>query len=278
MGITPITHRIVLWFLLARQLCGFALGLPQRMLGRRQGTAPHNVRRRASRAVAAVCASCLFMSAAGTPAVAQDAVLSVDSVRLFNNPADGLHPLGSVVSVRVGFNRGPIVVTGRPRVALTIGTETRYAGFLRTSTSGQSMYFNYVVQASDRDDDGVSIPANALTLDGGSIRDAHGNDADLSHGAVPDNPEHRVDGGHDPPPTVARVRVANRPLSGDTFGPDEEIRAQVIFNKPVTVTASPTTPGGRSTAAGVTIRRPQFPGCSWSSRPAACTGAVTRSP
>ena len=202
-------------------------------------TAPHNVRRRASRAVAAVCASCLLMPAAGTPAVAQDPVLSVDSVRLYNAPADGLHPLGSVVRVRVGFNQGPVVVTGQPRVALTIGTKTRYAGFWRTSTSGQSMYFTYVVQASDRDDDGISIPANALTLNGGSIRDGDGNDAGLSHDAVPDNPEHRVDGAHDPPPTIERVRVYSLPLSGDTFGADEEIRAQVTFSKPVTVTGNP---------------------------------------
>ena len=119
-----------------------------------------------------------------------------------NPPAGGVHILGNVVEVHVRVNRMDFMVTGQPRVALTIGADTRYAEFQRVfSHQGERRYlaFYYVVQASDRDDDGISIPANALTLNGGSIQDADGNDADLSHDAVPDHSEHKVNGSFDPP-------------------------------------------------------------------------------
>ena len=92
-----------------------------------------------------------------------------------------------------------------------------------------------------RDDDGIGIPVNALTLNGGSIKDADGNDADLSHDAVPDDSEHKVDGSVDPsalPPTVTRVDLSS-PLSGDTFGPGDQVNAIVHFSKPVVVTGDP---------------------------------------
>ena len=164
-------------------------------------------------------------------------------VYLVEAPGGGIHTLGGVVQVHAYFDQDDVVVTGRPRVALTLGTETRYAEFYDSFwwTGGQKylLRFRYVVQASDRDDDGISIPGNALALNGGSIRDSAGNDADLSHVAKPDHPEHRVNGSIDPPPTVVRVDVPSRPLSGDTFGPGEEIRARVRFSKSVAVTGNP---------------------------------------
>ena len=80
------------------------------------------------------------------------------------------------------FDRA-VRATGSPRVALTVGTQTRHATF--SSWGGQSLYFDYTVQERDRDEDGISIAANALSLDGGTIRAADGTtDADLTHGAV----------------------------------------------------------------------------------------------
>ena len=151
----------------------------------------------------------------------------------------------SSVRVHVRVNRTDFVVTGQPRVALTIGADTRYAEFHDIySSQGERRYlaFSYVVQASDRDDDGISIPANALTLNGGSIKDADGNDADLSHGAVPDDSGHKVDGSVDPsalPLTVTRVHLSSSPSSGDTFGPGDQVNATVTFSKPVVVTGDP---------------------------------------
>ena len=47
----------------------------------------------------------------------------------------------------------------------------------------------------DRDQDGISIAANALSLNGGTIRATDGTtDADLTHGAAPADPNRKVDG------------------------------------------------------------------------------------
>ena len=55
------------------------------------------------------------------------------------------------------------------------------------------MEFLYTVQASDMDADGISISANALTLNGGVIRGAdRAQDAVLTHAAADDDPDHKV--------------------------------------------------------------------------------------
>ena len=48
--------------------------------------------------------------------------------------------------------------------------------------------------ADDSDDNGVSIAADRLTLDGGTIQDGANRDAALTHGAVADARNHLVDG------------------------------------------------------------------------------------
>ena len=88
-------------------------------------------------------------------------------------------------------------VSGEPRLALTVGARTREA-----TLAGQGMsdvvrffadifllFFEYTVQPGDLDTDGISIPANALSLNGGSLTlvGAPGTAADLSHSAV--NPD-----------------------------------------------------------------------------------------
>ena len=51
------------------------------------------------------------------------------------------------------------------------------------------------MQGEDRDEDGISIPANALSLSGGTIKSADGStDADLAHGAVGPDPSRKVNG------------------------------------------------------------------------------------
>ena len=184
----------------------------------------------------------LFTLPVGGPAFAQDAAPAVEDVYLVDPTGDGVHTLGSIVAVHAPVNRLDIVVTGQPRVTLTIGAATRHAEYARTFLWQGKRYleFQYVVQASDRDDDGISIPANAITLNGGSIRDADGNDADLSHGAKPDHPKHKANGSVDPPPALDVVELQNfPPRGGDTFTLGNEIVAHVRFSKPVVVAGNP---------------------------------------
>lgn len=105
----------------------------------------------------------------------------------------------------VEFDRD-VMVTGRPRVALAIGSQTRQATFSGHSTmvapdggtivDEDVLSFDYLVQSADRDEDGIEIPANALALNGGSIKLAvdHTIDADLAYGAVAADPGRKVNG------------------------------------------------------------------------------------
>ena len=77
------------------------------------------------------------------------------------------------IEVRVEFDRA-VRVTGAPQMALTIGTETRRANFLPNHPAEfidpeSSIHFCYTVRQEDEDTDGISIPANALSLNGGAI-------------------------------------------------------------------------------------------------------------
>ena len=173
----------------------------------------------------------LFTLSVGGSASAQPAP-AVEAVYLIHPPPGGVHTFGDTVEVHARFNREDLWIAGRPRLALTIGAHTRHAK-LRTifSHEGERRYFSftYVVQASDRDDDGISIPANALTLDGGFIRDADGNDADLTHDAAPDDPEHMVNGSMGAPATAGRwtdhpIRPGVTSIKAVHF---EELRARV---------------------------------------------------
>ena len=153
----------------------------------------------------------LFTLSTGTPASAQDSAPSVETVGLVNPPSDGVHIFGDTVEVEVWFDHGGFpVVNGSPRFALTIGADTRYAEHWSTGSSGSkgSLGFRYVVQSSDRDDDGIGIPANALSLNGGAIKDSAGNDHDLSHDPVPDDPAVIGSGPTIPDPTTFAEALA----------------------------------------------------------------------
>ena len=147
------------------------------------------------------------------------------------------YELGETVEVVVDFG-GAVKATGDPRLALTIGTETRHATWFGWGNS--TLYFRYTVQEGDRDEDGISIPANALSLNGGAITAADGiTDADLTHAAVAAERGSKVDGSRITPPVVIDVHFISLPARGDTYERGETVEVLVEFDKEVTVTGSP---------------------------------------
>lgn len=185
------------------------------------------------------CVLLLLTLSAGTPALAQDLPLAVVGVNIVNPPAvgDTFGP-GDMIRATVEFNKST-VLTGEPRLVLQIGDQSRSADLYEAWPGSRRFQFRYFVKASDHDDDGISIPANALRLNGGSIRDSQGNDADLTHEAVPDDPGFKVDGRLDAIPTITGVQHSGRPHVGDTFGLGETLRVSVRFSEPVKVTGEP---------------------------------------
>ena len=156
----------------------------------------------------------------------------------YSPPARGdTYELGETVEVEVEFDRA-VTATGAPRVALTVGTETRHATFRGWGT--QSLHFDYTVQAGDRDEDGISIPANALALAGGSITAADGTTAaDLTHGTVTADGDRKVNGSLASPPGVTHLYFGDSPARGNTYERGETVRVAVHFDKVVKVTGRP---------------------------------------
>ncbi len=168
---------------------------------------------------------------------------TVDGVRFLSAPAAGdTYGPGEQIRVAVSFLRqgtGALRVIGAPTLALAVGGQPRTA--VHDGVDGAAVRFRYGVQAADRDADGVSVAADALALNGGSIRDAAGADAALSLGvhALGDQASHKVDGGSGATPAVAAVTVTSTPAADGAYKRGETLEVAVRFSRAVAVTGSP---------------------------------------
>ena len=134
---------------------------------------------------------------------------AVRAVAIVSQPAAGGYAYGDRVSVQVAFSE-PVAVTGSPQLELAVGSASRLAGIAHgTGPARAALEFVYTVQVGDRDADGIGIPAHALRLNGGTIRDGAGNDADLRSSEVQPSAQQAVDPGvrigcKQPRPVAAR--------------------------------------------------------------------------
>ncbi len=125
------------------------------------------------------------------PARAPAAAPTITGGPILNSPAyGGVYGAGEPIIVQLTFSK-PVTVSGQPRLGLVIGDAARWAAYDRSSQDGATLQFAYAVQAGDRDDDGLSVTANSLELNGGSVTGANGVAADLAHPGA-DLPTHTV--------------------------------------------------------------------------------------
>ena len=146
---------------------------------------------------------------------------------------DNTYIAGDVIDVSVTFSE-PVVVTGSPQLPLVIGNTTRQADYQSGDSTSTTLVFKYTVVAGDNDTDGISIIANTLTLNGGTIVDNVSNAADLAHSVVSPDTSHQVDTIQ---PIISGITIANTPL---TVG--SEIRVTVVFSEAVNVDTTAGTP------------------------------------
>src|SRR5258706_434373 len=85
-----------------------------------------------------------------------------------------------------------VTVTGTRQLALNVGESTAEASSASGSGS-TALVFTYTILAGQTDANGISIDANALSLNGGTITDAARNAPPLTAAAVTDNPHFKVD-------------------------------------------------------------------------------------
>jgi hypothetical protein len=126
--------------------------------------------------------SLIFADPIFTTGYTVDAV--VPTVTAFNAPVDRTYKIGDNLDFVVNWSE-PTFVSGLPRIVLTVGATTAYASFvpgLSTSTSTSTSFtFRYTVPVGHLDTDGIAT--SGITLNGGQIKDAIGNNASLAAAA-----------------------------------------------------------------------------------------------
>ena len=171
---------------------------------------------------------------------------------------DGVRTTGEVIWAGVDFTEDVIVIGAQPiivmpRLKLDVGGSTRYAPFgyayagcdedeegfticvsspRSSDWKGYSLIFKYTVEEGDLDLKGASTGANAFDLNGGTIRDAAGNNALLTHSATADDANVIVDA---VPATVESVEITSDPGSDKTYGAGDTIDVTVTFSESVRV-------------------------------------------
>ena len=147
---------------------------------------------------------------------------------------DGVYGIGDKIEVTVTFSED-VTVIGSPQLELDIGGSASSAAY--KSTTGSKVIFSYTVAAGDSDTDGISIAADKLSLNGGSIKDGADNDADLSHSALSAQSGHKVDGIR---PTITSVGLSGSSSNQDSVHTiDEYLPADVRFSEHVYVGGHP---------------------------------------
>ena len=150
--------------------------------------------------------------------------------------SDNTYKTGDKISVTMNFSKS-VKVTGTPQLTLKIGTADRTASY-KTGNNSKDIVFEYTVAAGDADTDGISIEADKLTLNGGTIKDAVGNAASLTHTALAAESSHKVDA---VAPTVSSIAITSNLGSSENniYVKDDTIQVTATFSESVNVTGTP---------------------------------------
>ncbi|CAN1497043.1 VCBS repeat [Burkholderiaceae bacterium] len=107
---------------------------------------------------------------------------------------------GDTVTATVNFGE-KVYITGTPQITLNLGGTLVQADYVSGSGTN-AIAFSYTILAGQTDANGISINANSLNLNGGTLKDAVGNNATQNFALVADNISYKVD-------TSAPVAVAD---------------------------------------------------------------------
>lgn len=176
---------------------------------------------------------------------------------------------GQTIYVIVQFS-SPVFVTGVPQIFLDSANIGRMSYIAGSGTS--ALLFAYVTVAGDVDNDGFGLKANSLTLNGGTIKDANGTAANLTHVAIAKSSTRKLTATAPAPvattttvatgattttvattttttaattttttsaaaPTISSV--AFKEPTNEKWIPGQSLQVKIIFNVPVVVTGSP---------------------------------------
>lgn len=131
----------------------------------------------------------------------------ISSITITSSPAVGdTYGAGEDIEATITWNEAA-PVTGTPQLTINVGGSNKIAAYA-SGTGSTTLVFSYTVQGGDVDANGISIAANSLALNGGTIKDAAGNNATLTHSAVTDQSGHKVDADDAPNAPTSLVWVS----------------------------------------------------------------------
>ncbi len=166
------------------------------------------------------------------PAISSLAISSATGIQ------GGLYNTGDVLSVTVNMSEDTLVATagGTPQLALNLGGTTVQASYA-SGNGGRALVFTYTLQAGETDTNGISIDANSLALNGGTLTDAAGNAAVITHALVADNASYIVD---TTAPAISSVAISSATgVQNSTLNAGDVLSVTVTLNEATLVSGTP---------------------------------------
>ena len=160
-----------------------------------------------------------------------------------SSTSDGTFIIGDSISISISFSDSVNVVTtgGTPTLELETGTTNRTATY-SSGTGTSTLVFTYTVQSGDTATDLDYVSTSSLALNSGTIKDASGNDANLTlaspgaSGSLANSKAFVIDGNA---PTISGVTSST---SDGTFKIGDSISISVSFSDSVNVVTTGGTP------------------------------------
>ena len=123
---------------------------------------------------------------------------TVDAIAFNSAGTDGAFKTGDAVTATVTFSESVTVDTtgGTPQLTIKMGGTDKVLDYSSGSPGTALVFSGYTVAANDEDIDGLSIEMNKLDANGGTIQKTADTSvaAVLTHAAVSDSANHKVDG------------------------------------------------------------------------------------
>ena len=127
----------------------------------------------------------------------QEPIPVIERIRIISTPESGTtYGRGEIIKVAVIFDM-PVAVTGAPFLVFEIDSNPLWEIADYKSGSGtERLVFEYCVSRNDRDRTGISVEPNQVVHYKGSTITAvsSGVDANIDHAALPDDPNHKING------------------------------------------------------------------------------------
>ena len=178
-----------------------------------------------------------FFAVQNQARVSANDIPEITGIQITSSPtADDTYGLGETIEFGATFDED-VLVTGTPQLEITVGDAARTAAY--SSATGAVVTFSYTVADSDTDSDGISVEANKLSLNGGTIQDGDGNDAVLTHDGLTADPLHKVQGSDTTAPTVLSLAITSDAGEDATYTAGDVIEVTVTFSENVVVTGTP---------------------------------------